>query len=170
MINKIFWVFNLSLLIYNCGNLRCVGLLGNVLGLLGMLRNVIGLLRYVLGLLGMPFRKVLGVPHRRKPPHLLPYKLWSQGSSVPPSFHIWNLVVHYSHGFTAYKAATGGGVFFDVGLLGPCEKACRGCLGRCKACLGRCEACRGRPRTLPSMPRSCQASLHILGSHKSQCW
>ena len=58
-----------------------------------------------------------------------------------------------------------GGFFFDVGLLGPCEKACRGCLGRCKACLGRCEACRGRPRTLPSMPRSCQASLHILGSH-----
>ena len=63
-----------------------------------------------------------------------------------------------------------GGFFSDVGLLGPCEKACRGCLGRCKACLGRCEACRGRPRTLPSMPRSCQASLHILGSHKSQCW
>ena len=23
-----------------------------------------------------------------------------------------------------------------------------------------------RSRTLPSMPRSCQASLHILGSHK----
>ena len=36
----------------------------------------------VLGVLGMPFCKVLGVPHRRKtpplaalPPHLLPYKL-----------------------------------------------------------------------------------------------
>ena len=58
-----------------------------------------------------------------------------------------------------------GGFFFDVGLLGPCEYACRGRRGRCKACLGRCEACRGRPRTLPSMPRSCQASLHILGSH-----
>ena len=27
------------------------------------------------------------------------------------------------------------------------------------------KACRGRPRTLPSMPRSCKASLHILGSH-----
>ena len=24
----------------------------------------------------------------RKPPHFLPYKLWSQGSSVPPSSHI----------------------------------------------------------------------------------
>ena len=33
-----------------------------------------------------------------------------------------------------------GGFIFDVGLLGPCEKACR---GRCEACLGRCEACRG---------------------------
>ena len=29
------------------------------------------------------------------------------------------------------------------------------------------QACRGMPRTLPSMPRSCQASLHILGSHTS---
>ena len=36
-----------------------------------------------------------------------------------------------------------GGFFFDVGLLGPCEKACRGGRGRCKACLGRYEACRG---------------------------
>ena len=65
-----------------------------------------------------------------------------------------------------------GRFFFNVGLLGPCEKACRGrqgrcqaCLERCKTCLGRCEACRGRPRTLPSMPRSCQVSLHILDSH-----
>ena len=48
-----------------------------------------------------------------------------------------------------------GGFFFDVGLLGPCKKAC---LGRCKACQGRCQACRGR----------CQACLHILGSHKHQ--
>ena len=52
-------------------------MLGNVLGLLGMLRNVLGMLcnvlgmlRNVLGLLGMPFRKVLGVPHRRKTPPL----------------------------------------------------------------------------------------------------
>ena len=68
-----------------------------------------------------------------------------------------------------------GGFFFDVRLLGPCEKACRwrwerceACLGCYEACLGRCEACRGRPKTLPSMPRSCQASLHILGSHNFQ--
>ena len=46
-----------------------------------------------------------------------------------------SLVVHYSLGFTAYKAASGG-FFFDVGLLGPCEKACRGGRGRCQACLG----------------------------------
>ena len=39
-----------------------------------------------------------------------------------------------------------GGVFFDVELLGPCEKACRGGRGRCEACLGgrgRCQACLG---------------------------
>ena len=36
-----------------------------------------------------------------------------------------------------------GGFIFDVGLLGHCEKACRGGQGRCQACLGRCEACRG---------------------------
>ena len=41
------------------------------------------------------------------------------------------------------------------------------CLGRCKACLGCCKACRGWLRTLPSMPRRCQACLHILGSHIS---
>ena len=92
------------------------------------------------------------------------------------------------------------GFFFDVELLGPCKKACRGRRGRCQACLGRpriygslvvhyslsfiaYKAVSGgvflrcgtpktlrkgmprTPRTLPSMPRSCQASLHILGSH-----
>ena len=46
-----------------------------------------------------------------KSPHLLPYKLWSQGSSVPASL-IWSLVVHYSLGFIAYKAASGGWIFF----------------------------------------------------------
>ena len=65
----------------------------------------------------------------------------------------------YSLGFIAYKAASGE-FFFDMGLLGLCEKACRGRRGRCKAC-------RGRPRTLPSMLRGCQASLHILGSYSS---
>ena len=44
---------------------QLLGMLGNILGLLGMLRNVLGMLRNVLGLLGMPFRNVLGVPHRR---------------------------------------------------------------------------------------------------------
>ena len=41
-----------------------------------------------------------------------------------------------------------GGVFFDVGLLGPCKNACRGRRGHCQArlgryiaCLGRCKAC-----------------------------
>ena len=51
---------------------QLLGMLGNVLGLLDMLRNVLGMLcnvlgmlGNVLGLLGMPFRNVLGVPHRR---------------------------------------------------------------------------------------------------------
>ena len=57
------------------------------------------------------------------------------------------------------------GFLFDVGLLGPCRSMPRSCQGPCKACRGPCKACRGRPRTLPSMPRSCKASLHILGSH-----
>ena len=51
---------------------QLLGMLGNVLGMLcnvlGMLCNVLGMLCNVLGVLGMPFRKVLGVPHRRKPP------------------------------------------------------------------------------------------------------
>ena len=33
-----------------------------------MLRNVLDMLCNVLGILGMLFRKVLGVPHRRNPP------------------------------------------------------------------------------------------------------
>ena len=31
------------------------------------------------------------------------------------------MVVHYSLGFTAYKATSGGGFLFDVGLLRPCR-------------------------------------------------
>ena len=81
----------LSLPIGVCGNLRCVGMLGNVLGMLG---NVLGRPRHglqhprhglqrpryglqrprhacnILGVLGMLFCKVLGVPHRRKTPSL----------------------------------------------------------------------------------------------------
>ena len=49
---------------------QLLGMLGNVLGLLGMLRNVLGMLCNVLGLLGMPFCKVLEVPHQRKTPPL----------------------------------------------------------------------------------------------------
>ena len=47
--------------------LQLLGMLDNVLG---MLRNVLGMLCNVLGVLGMPFRKVLEVPHRRKTPPL----------------------------------------------------------------------------------------------------
>ena len=54
------------------------------------------------------------------------------------------------------------GLFFDVGLLWPCKKHAKDA-----------EDVASMPRTLPSIPRtlssmpmSCQASLHILGSHK----
>ena len=50
---------------------QLLDMLGNVLGLLGMLHNVLGMLCNVLGLFGMPFRKVLGVSHRRKTPPLV---------------------------------------------------------------------------------------------------
>ena len=41
--------------------------------LLGLLGNVLDMLCNVLGVLGVHFCKVLGVPHQRKPPHLLPF-------------------------------------------------------------------------------------------------
>ena len=113
--------------------------------LLGMLGNVLDMLCNVLGVLSMLFCKVLG------------------------------MVVHYSHDFTAYKAASEG-VFLRCGtprtlqksmprtprMLQACLGRCKPYLGRCKPCLGCCKACRGRPRMLPSRPRSCQACLHIL--------
>ena len=49
-----------------------------------------------------------------------------------------------------------GGVFFDVGLLGPSEKACRGGRWRCQACLGRCKACPGRCKTCPGRCKTCR--------------
>ena len=106
---------------------QLLGMLGNVLGrprhALQRPRHALQRPRHACNVLGM-LCNVLGVPHR-------------------------SLVVHYSLDFTAYKAASGGGGFFDVGLL------------------GRCKACRERLRMLPSMPRSCQACLHILGFHIS---
>ena len=98
-------------------------MLGNVLGMLATSSAVLGMLCNVLGMLnnvfGRPWRAYnLGISHRRKhpPPHFLPYKLWSKGSSVPPSISVItrDLVIHYSLCFTAYKAESGG-VFFRCG-------------------------------------------------------
>ena len=114
---------------------QLLGMLGNVLDLLGMLRNVLGMLRNVLD---MPFRKVLGLPHR-------------------------SLVVHYSLGFTAYKAASGG-VYLRCGTPRTLRK---GMLRTLRSMPRTLRSMPRRPRTLPSMPRSCQASLHILGSHNN---
>ena len=142
--------------------------LGMFYNVLGMLCKVLGMLCKVLGRPRHAFCNVLGAPHRRETP---PCCLIScQGKGVvyhqASIYETWWYTIPLALQLIRQQL---GGFFSDVGLLGPCEKACRGCLGCCKACLGRCEAYRGRPRTLPSMPRSCQASLHILGSHKSQC-
>ena len=67
-------------------------------------------------------------------------------------------------GFTAYKAASGG-VFLRCGTPRTLQKGMLRTPRTLQACLGRCKTCRGRQRTLPSMPESCQANLHILGSH-----
>ena len=153
------------------------------LQLLGMLGNVLGRPRHVLqrpqhALQGpwptsACFCKVLGVPHRRETPNLLPYKLWIQGISVLPSFIYGSLVIYYSLGFTAYKTASGV-VSFRCGTPRTLQKHVevsqgpyKACQGRCKACWERCKTCRGQPRTSPSMPRSCKVSLHILGFHNN---
>ena len=57
-----------------------------------------------------------------------------------------------------------GGYFFDVGLLRPCGKHAEE--AEDVASMPRTlRSMPKRPMTLPSMPRSCQASLYILGSH-----
>ena len=100
--------------------LQLLGMLGNVLGRPRMLCNVLGMLCNVLGRPRHAFARSEESHIEEKPPHLLSYKLWIQGSSVPPSFIYGSLVVHYFLGFTAYKTASGG-FFFDVRLLGPCK-------------------------------------------------
>ena len=143
-----------------------LGMLGNVLG---RPWHVLQHPRHALQRLwpsSACFCKVLGVPHRREtpPPHLLPYKLWNQGSSVPPSFISGSLVVHYSLNFTVYKAASRR-VSLRCETYRTLQKHAKVGQGCCQACLGRCKACRGQPRTLPSMPRALQACLHILSIH-----
>ena len=102
---------------------QLLGMLGNVLGLLGMLCNILGMLCNVLGLLGMPFHNVLGVPHRRKnPPTCCLISCETKG------------VVYHQ---TSIYMKLGGTLLpwlhsFNVGLLGPCENACRGGRGCCK--------------------------------------
>ena len=145
---------------------QLLGMLGNVLDMLcnvlGILCNVLGMLATSLASSACIFARSYESHIKEKPPHLLSYKLWSQGSSVLLSFR--SSVVHYSLGFTAYKAASWGG-FLRCGTLRTLQKCMPRTPRTLQACLGCCKACQGRPRMLPSMPRSCQASLHILDSH-----
>ena len=65
---------------------------------------------------------------------------------------IGSLVVHYSLGFIAYKAASGG-ILFNVGLLGPCKSMPRSAkdlaehtndlVKHAKVGRGHCQACLG---------------------------
>ena len=93
-------------------------------------------------------------------------------SQVPtlkgPFFLYGSLVVHYFLGFTAYKAASWGGVssMWDSQDLAKMHaedvtRTLQACLGRCKACLGRCQACLGATKHAQEL----QTCLHILGSH-----
>ena len=100
----------------------------------------------VLGVLGMPFCKVLGVPHRRKPPPPTCCLISCEAKGVV--YH----QVSNSLGFTAYKAASEGGGFLRCGTPRTLQKGMLRTLRTLQACLGRCKACRGWPRTLPSKP------------------
>ena len=119
---------------------QLLGMLGKVLGLLGMLRNVLGMLHNVLGMLG----NVLGMPFSQGPRSLTSKK-------NPPTCC---LISHEAKGVVYHQASIYetlwyttplasqfirqqvGEFFFDVRLLGPCEKAFRGRRERCQACLG----------------------------------
>ena len=119
---------------------------------LDMLCNILDILFATsLADLGMLLQGLRSPTSKRNSPHLLPYKLWSQGNSVSPSLQIWNLVVHYSLNFTVYKAVSwGGGVSLRCGTPRTLQKHADVGRGRCQACLGRCKAC-----------------LHILSTHKT---
>ena len=135
----------------------------------GMLCNVLGMLCNVLGMLATSsassacFCKVLGVPYQRNPPtcYLISCEVKGVVYHQVSYMEAWWYTTPLASQLIRQQVE---GVFFDVGLLRPYKSMPR-TLRTLQACLGRCKACRGRPRTLPSMPRSCQASLHILGSH-----
>ena len=128
--------------------LQLLGMLGNILGLLGllgMLCNVLGMLGNVLGLLGMPFRKVLGVLHRRKTPP----------TCCLISCEVKGVVYHQASIYETWWYSSMWGGFSSMWDSQDLAEACR----------GQPRTLQSMLRTLPSMPRSCKASLHILGSH-----
>ena len=124
----------------DCGNLRCVGLFCNSQACLAT--SLVDLDMLLQG----------------------PKSPTSKRNHPPLAALYGSLVVHYSFGFTAYKAASGGrGGSLRCRTLRTLQK-------HAKVGQGPCKACRDRPRTLPSMSRSCKASLHILGSHNDDNW
>ena len=141
---------------------QLLGMLGNVLGLLGMLRNVLGILCNVPGMLG----NVLGMPFSQGPRSLTSKK--NSPTCCLISYETKGVVYHQTFIYETLWYTTPlasqlirqqvGGFFFDVRLLGPCEK---GMPRRPRMLPSMPRTLQSMPRTLPSMPRSCQASLHI---------
>ena len=116
--------------------------------LLGMLGNVLGMLRNVLGILGMLFRKVLGVPHRRK---------------TPPSCY---LISCKAKGIVYHQVSYMEAWWYTTPLASQLiRQQVGGGFLRCGTPRTLRKGMPRTPRMLPSMPRSCQVSLHILGSH-----
>ena len=118
----------------------------------------------VLGLLGCFPQGPRSPTSKIKPPTCFLISCEAKGVVYHQASIYENLVVHYSLGFTAYKEASRG-FYLRCGTPRTLREPCRGGRGRCQGMPRTLQSMPRRPRTLPSKPRSCQASLHILGSH-----
>ena len=92
---------------------QLLGMLGNVLGLLGMLRNVLGMLYNVLGMLATSSAPSACFPQgprsptsKKYPPTCCLIRCEAKRVVYHQASIYESLVVHYSLGFTAYKAAS----------------------------------------------------------------
>ena len=126
--------------------------LGMLCNILDMLCNVLGMLATSLADLGMFLQGPRSPTSKRNPPICCLISCEVKGVVYHQVSIYGNLVVHYSLGFTAYKAASGG-VFLRCGTPRTLRKGMpkrprtlQAYLGHCKACLGgrgRCQACLG---------------------------
>ena len=141
--------------------LQVLGMLGNVHGrprhALQHPRhayNVLGMLTTSLADLGMLLQGPRSPTSKRNLPTCCLISYESKGVVYHQVSIYGSLVVHYSLGFTAYKAASGG-VSLRCGTPRTLQK-------HADVVQGRCKACWGRPKTLPSMPKTLQSVLTHL--------